>query len=267
MRGVNIANPPSEIRNRLFTTDAIVVKRTDIGQADRMLTLYTPHLGKIRAVAKGARKITSKLGGHVELFTLSRLMIARGRNLDYVTQAQTLRSFIEIRDNLDLLGYACYLAELVDQFAEDHIENQALYALLLDTLQNLAQARDPDLLLRHFELRLLSFTGYRPELYRCLVCKRELEPVTNTFSAAAGGVLCPRCAGGQTVRREVSVEVVKCLRYLQGHDYPEASLLRLTPELGWELEMLLGETLRYILERDLKSVSFLHILRQASRNH
>jgi len=246
---------------RLFKTDAIVLKHSNVGEADRLLTLYTPQRGKIRAVAKGTRKPGSKLAGHLEPFTLSRLMIARGQRFDYVTQAQTLRSFREIRDNLVLMGHACYLAELVDQFAEEQIKNQALYDLLLSALDNLTQARDLGLLLRHFELHLLALAGYQPELYRCLSCKSELEPVVNAFSPAAGGMLCPRCAAAATWCREISVDVLKCLRYLQANEYAQASRLRLTPALHWELETLLGETLRYILERDLRSAAFLHTLR------
>jgi DNA repair protein RecO (recombination protein O) len=123
--------------SHLYKTEAIVLKRSDLGEADRLLALFTPHLGRIRAVAKGARKTTSRLGGHVELFTHVQLMIARGRNLDYVTQAQTLNPFISIRDDLVLMGHACYLAELVDQIAGEHITNEALYALLLTSLQSL----------------------------------------------------------------------------------------------------------------------------------
>jgi DNA repair protein RecO (recombination protein O) len=248
--------------NRLFKTEAIVLKRSDLGEADRLLALFTPHLGRIRAVAKGARKITSRLGGHVELFTHVQLMVARGRNLDYVTQAQTLDPFMGIRDDLTLMGHACYLAELVDQIAGEHIANEALYALLLTSLRNLPQARDRDLLLRHFEVQLLSLTGYRQELRHCVVCRQPLEPVVNAFSASAGGVVCPRCAGGEPVHRDVSVEMLKCLRYFQDNDYPQASRLRLAPRLQWELECLLGDSLRYTLERDLKSAAFLHTLRR-----
>lgn len=242
---------------RLYKTDAIILKHSDIGEADRLLTMYTPQRGKIRAVAKGARRPGSKLAGHLEPFTLSRLMVAKGRQFDYVAQAQTLRSFQEIRDNLTLLGHACYLAELVDRFSEEQIGNQALYDLLLSALENLAQARDLGLLLRYFELHLLELVGYRPELYRCLSCKSELQPITNAFSPAAGGVLCPRCAAGEASRWEISVDALKCLRYLQANDYPQASRLRLTPVLRRELATILGETLRYTLERDLKSAAFL----------
>jgi DNA repair protein RecO (recombination protein O) len=248
--------------SHLYKTEAIVLKRSDLGEADRLLALFTPHLGRIRAVAKGARKTTSRLGGHVELFTHVQLMIARGRNLDYVTQAQTLNPFISIRDDLVLMGHACYLAELVDQIAGEHITNEALYALLLTSLQSLPQVSDRALLLRHFEVQLLNLTGYRPELRQCVVCRQPLQPVTNVFSSAAGGALCPSCSGSQPVRRDLSVEMLKCLRYLQDNDYPQASRLRLTAHLHWELECLLGDSLRYTLERDLKSAAFLHTLRR-----
>jgi DNA repair protein RecO (recombination protein O) len=247
--------------SHLFKTEAIVLKRSDLGEADRLLALFTPQLGRIRAVAKGARKITSRLGGHVELFTHVQLLIARGRNLDFVTQAQTIDPFISIRDDLTLLGHACYLAELVDQIAGEHIANEALYALLVTSLRHLPQARDRGLLLRHFEVQLLSLTGYRQELRQCVVCRQLLEPVTNSFSPAAGGVLCPRCAPREPIRREISVDMLKCLRYLQDNDYPQASRLRLAPQLLWDMERLLGDSLRYTLERDLKSAGFLHTLR------
>jgi DNA repair protein RecO (recombination protein O) len=253
------------IRDRLYKTDGIIIKRSDSGEADRLLTLYTPQLGKVRAVAKGARKMTSRLGGHVELLTLSRFMIAKGRQVDYVTQAEIVRSFVEIRDSLTLVSYAYYLAELIDQFAEGSTENEPLYDLLHNALASLASARNPDLLLRHFELHVLDLTGYRPELHHCLTCRRELEAVTNSFSAAAGGVLCPRCATGQPVRRELTVDVLKSLRFLQDNDYSRASRLNVAAALNWELEMLLGETLRHILERDVKSTAFLHTLRRQAR--
>ncbi len=121
------------MRDRLYRVEAIVLKRSDYGEADRLLTLFTPDLGKLRAIAKGARKPSSRKSGHVELFTHSALLIARGRHLDVVTQADTLDAFLPLRENLDRLGFAYYLAELVDQFVE---EGDAL---------SRGEIRDPDL--------------------------------------------------------------------------------------------------------------------------
>jgi DNA repair protein RecO (recombination protein O) len=105
-------------RERLYRTEAIVIKRSDFFEADRLLTLYTPKLGKIRAIAKGVRKPTSRKSGHVELFTHSQLLIAKGRNLDIVTQAETVHAFRSLREDLLRTTYAFYGAELLDLFVE-----------------------------------------------------------------------------------------------------------------------------------------------------
>lgn len=248
---------------RVYRTEAIVIKRIDAGEADRVLTFYTPLRGRLRVAAKGARKATSRLGGHLELFSRVQVMVARGRNIDYVTQALTLDANLGLRENLERISRACYLAELVDQFGEENTPGEELYALLRDTLAALPNTVRPDLLLRHFELHILALSGYRPELGRCVVCRRDLLPVTNSFSAAAGGMLCPQCASGETVRREVSVDLLKSLRYLQGNPWTAASQLRLKPALLFEMEMLLGDSLRYTLERQLKSVDFLQLVRRS----
>ena len=183
------------MRERIYRVDAIVLKRTDHGEADRLLTLLTPDRGKMTAIAKGARKPSSRKSGHVELFTHCVLMLAKGKTHDVVTQADTVESFIELRDNLDRVGYAYYLAELVDRFAEEAAENRAIYDLLLRALAWLAiDSTHPDLLARFFELRLLQFAGYRPQLYECVNCGKPIEPIENYFSVEAGGILDPDCA-------------------------------------------------------------------------
>lgn len=139
------------MRERLYRVEAIVLKRSDFGEADRLLTLYTPDRGKLRAIAKGARKPSSRKSGHVELFTHSTLLLAKGRHLDIVTQADTLDAFLPLRENLERLGYAYYLAELVDQFAEENVENHPLFDLLRRALGWLGDgADDPALLARFF---------------------------------------------------------------------------------------------------------------------
>ena len=118
----------------VYRTDAIVLRRQDFGEADRVLTLYSPWRGKFRAIAKGVRRPKSRLGGHVELFTHVNMLVAQGRNLDIVTQAETVRPFARIRDDLWKTSYACYVAELVDRFTEEHLENQPVFDLLLQAL-------------------------------------------------------------------------------------------------------------------------------------
>ena len=248
-------------RSRVYKTEAIVLKHINLGEADRILTLYTPNFGKLRAVAKGVRKPQSRLAGHVELLTRSAMMIARGRNLDIVTQGQIIDSFLPLRNDLWKTGCALYLAELVDSFSEEQDENYPLYRLFLDTLHRLESA-DVELTLRYFEIQLLNYLGYRPQLQRCVKCTSTLEPTTNFFSADAGGVLCPACGYSNPFARPLSVNALKVMRFFQSSGFAAASRMHLDSELSLELEQVMRHYLRYLLERELKSAEFLDLLRQ-----
>ena len=249
-------------RERLYRTEAIILKRSDFGEADRLLTLYTPKLGKARAIAKGVRRPTSRKSGHVELFTHSQLLIAKGRNLDIVTQAETVHAFRPLREDLLRTTYAYYSAELVDLFVEEGIENRSLFDLLLAVLGWLGDASDLDLTTRFFELRLLSLLGYRPQLFQCVACRRQIEPVANFFSAADGGILCADCSQNHRGTQEITLNALKVLRFMQTRDYDTCCRLRLSRPLHRELETIMYHYITYILERSLKSVRFLKTLRQ-----
>ncbi len=122
---------------RIYRTEGIVLRRQDFGEADRIVSLYSPTHGKLQTVAKGARRPKSRIGGHVELFTHVNVLVAQGRTLDIITQAETLRPFGHIRDDLWGAAYACYCAELVDRLTEERLENRAIFDLLLQELSYL----------------------------------------------------------------------------------------------------------------------------------
>jgi len=247
---------------RVYQTEAIIIKRIKLGEADRILTLYTPGLGKLKAVAKGTRRPKSKLGGHVELLTHSMLMLARGRNLDIITQAQTIDNFLPLKDDLEHISHGLYISELVDSFTADHIENRRLFDLLLDTLHQLSQARDGDLILRYFELHFLDHIGYRPQLQRCANCSSALQPAVNFFSSSQGGVLCHDCSYQEPIVRPLSLNALKVLRLWQNCDYVTAGRIKINHELSSELKYVMREYIKYLLERQLKSTAWLDRLKQ-----
>src|SRR5690349_12421149 len=121
----------TRLSERIYRTEAIILRRSELGEADRILTLYTPQWGKRRAIAKGIRRPASKLRGHLELFTRAKLLLARGRTLDVITGAETSEAFHGLRDEdpgaLERIGIAYYLVELLDQFTEEEQENHALW--------------------------------------------------------------------------------------------------------------------------------------------
>lgn len=243
--------------SRSYQTDAIIIKRRRFAEADRLLTLFTADYGKVRAIAKGALRPGSKLGGNVELLTYSRLMLARGRNLDIVTQAQAIDTFLSLRESLELMSCGFYLSELVDTFTEDGVEDRELFELLLSTLRELSEAENGERVVRYFELRILDREGYRPQLQRCANCNRELQPEANYFSPAQGGVLCRSCGDLDMTARAISVNALKVLRFWLDNDFASASRVRLSPELARELKNLMRDDIKYILEKQLKSIEWM----------
>jgi DNA repair protein RecO (recombination protein O) len=250
---------------RSYQTDAIVIKKTKLGEADTILTFYTPHLGKIQGFAKSLRKTKSKMAGHLELITHSRVSFARGKNLDTITGSQTIDSFLPLKTDFRLMSYALYVIELVNQFTPEHAEDYTLFQLLLETLENMCGTGDIDMLLRYFELHLLGEAGYRPQLRHCVNCRKPLEPVVNSFSPASGGVLCPECSSrSHSALYSLSVNALKVLRFFQDNSYDTAARLKIPPELSEELERIMRGYIRYILEKDVKSVAWLDSLRNGT---
>jgi DNA repair protein RecO (recombination protein O) len=247
----------------VYRTEAIILRRSDFGEADRVLTVYTPEKGKVRLIAKGIARPTSKMGGHLETLTCSRLQVARGRNLDIVTQCETAYSFQRIRDDLERITQAFHVAELMENLAWEHIPNATAYGLLLDTLQRLDGEETPDMAVRFFEMQILEAMGYRPELRQCLDCQERIRPVVNYFSPPAGGLLCPDCgrAGGGL---PVSVNALKLLRLLQSGNYALARRVQATPSLRTELESTLRTYLQFVTERRLRSCELLSTIRHMS---
>ncbi len=253
------------VRERLYRTDGLILHHTDFGEADRLLTVFTPRLGRLRLLAKGARKPTSRKAGHVEPFTYVHLMVARGRNLDIVSQVETLESFRPLREDLERTSQAYYLAELINSFIEEGDENPLLFDLALATLARLCEARDQMLALRFFELRCLGMVGYQPQLHFCVECQTELEPVTNYFHPPSGGVLCPRHGEGFRSAEPLAMPTFKVLRFMQTQPWDQVAPLRLKPETHFDLEAILQRYVVYLLERRLKSVQFIHQLRREAQ--
>ncbi len=249
-------------RQRVYRTEAIVLRRTDFGEADRLLTAFTPERGKLRLVAKGARKPSSRKSGHLELFSHGQYMVAVGRDLDIVTQAETLEPFLPLREDLLRTTYAYYVAELADAFTAERDENRPLFELLKDAFGWLCEASDLQLVARYYELHLLGLAGYQPQLFVCGGCKERLEPEVNYLSAADGGVFCRRCGYDRLGTTEISVNALKVLRFLQTREWETCRLLRLSPSSHAEVERLLNGYITYHLERKLKSVDFIHRLRR-----
>jgi len=248
-------------RERLYQTEAIVLRRSDFGEADRLLTVLTPERGKLRLIAKGARKQSSRKSGHVELFSHGRYLVAIGHELDIITQAETIEPYIQLHEDLLRATYAYYIAELTDAFTADRDENRPLFDLLKNALGWLATAGDLALVARYYELHLLGLAGYQPQLFICGGCHKSIEPGTNYFSAAQGSVYCADCGQDRPDATEVSTSALRVLRFLQTRDWETCRQLRLSTDTHTEIEHLLLHYITHHLERRLKSPDLVERMR------
>ena len=247
-------------RTRLYKTEAIVLRSMDLGEADRVLTILTPRLGKLRVIAKGIRRTRSRLGGGLEPFSDVHLVLAVGRTFDVVTQAALEDPHLGLRDDLHSTAAAWYLVELVDRFCEGSAESHDAFELLAQGLAALDAAPaevSREVVARWFELHLLDAMGFRPELTQCLDCGIAIEPEGNAYSPAAGGVLGPECSHGALGARPISSAALKVLRHLQRSSLTEVLRLRLLRATQREVERLMHATVSAVLERELRSRDFL----------
>lgn len=247
---------------RTLKVDAVVLRHSDWGEADRLLTLYSREQGKLRAIAKGVRKIQSRKAGHLEPFTRATIMLAKGQDLWIVTQAEASNLFQPIREDLQKMGQAAYVVELLDRFTYEEGQNWQLYKLLTDTLERLSAVEDTFIPVRYYEMRLLDLLGYRPLLFECAACGEKITARDQYFSADLGGVLCPKCANRGQSMRQVSLEALRFLRHIQRSDYREASRADPPAAVRLEMEALQNYYLTYLLERGLKTPEF---IRQISK--
>jgi DNA repair protein RecO (recombination protein O) len=251
----------SSRRERVYRTRAIILKRREQGEADRVITIFTPDYGKRVVIAKGVRKPSSRKAGHLEPFSHASLMLAKGRTWDVITGAQTVTSFRKLREDLDLTAYAYYFCELLDAFVQEDDPHPEMYDLLLSAFRRLENSPQPMLTARWYELALLQQAGFAPQLFSCVQCGEAIQPVTNYFSHERGGVLCPQHGEGAPDAEPVPLNTLKVLRFIQTHPYNQIMLLELTPGTQRQVEKLLGDYLRYLLERRLKSAKFIHLIR------
>ena len=247
---------------RRYSTDAIVLSRFDLGEADRVLTLITPGGGKLKAIAKGIRKPTSRLGGSLEPFAELQLALHRGRTFDVVTEVRVGHAWLRLRDSLESAATAWYLAELADRSLEERHAAEPLYALLRRAYELLDAGMAPSRVARWYEMHLADELGMRPELDRCVECDRMLE-ADDTFRwvPPLGGVLCERCPGPPQQRTRLSLDALKLLKAYQRMDVEALAGLRQAAGVEAEVEQAMRDFVRHALEREARSLAFLDEVR------
>jgi DNA repair protein RecO (recombination protein O) len=241
-----------------YRTAAVILRKVDYGEADRIYTLLTRDHGKVGAIAKGVRRTASRLAPALELFSLVDVQLAGGRNLDVVTQAVRMEG-PRIEADVERTAHASLIAELADRVSEDRHPVEGLFELTVLALHELAREAEPRRASAYFMVVALDLLGYAPQLRHCAGCGKPLPEAPAAFSAPAGGFLCPDCA--VPGMRPVSVQAIKVLRAMATGGIELYRRLRLDEALMAEVEGVLEAQLEHHLDRQLRSLRFLRQMR------
>ena len=251
---------------RTYQCEGLIVQKSPMGEADLLVTLFTKERGKLRAVARGARKSTSKMVGHLEPLTQIRISVAQGHSLDHITQGQVIENFATLKSDLLSITKGQYVAELVAGFASEASPNQPFYNLAIEVMRTIGMYPESEWPLRFFELHLLRVSGLMPELYQCVECRQPLSPGKHRFSPSAGGTICADCQPDGVHVRPLSLRAVKVLRLLHRGPLLDIIPLKVDSSSAQELKSVLGGTVSYWLDSEIRSNSFLEQLQRESKS-
>ena len=242
---------------RNICASGIVLRRIELGETDLIITVFTRECGKLSAAAKGSRRPGSKLGGASEPLTYSKLMLASGRDLYVLTQAEIKESFPHIRNEITSVAYGVYLLELVNAFVDLRQPNADVFDSLLSALYILEGGIDPEIAARYFEIQLLSILGYEPHIDQCLKCGRKPTREVISFSPAMGGIVCSACGRPPADSVQARAAVATYISALKIAQPPRLKDMQFPKGARGDMARILRRHIRYQLEHDLKSAEFI----------
>ncbi|NLM42132.1 MAG: DNA repair protein RecO [Firmicutes bacterium] len=241
----------------MWKVEGVVLRVRNLGEADRIVTLFSREKGKLNAVARGARRIRNRLLSPTQVFTHGQYLVFPGQGLHNLSQAEIVHSWQGLRDDLEKFAYASYITELLDALTVEEDPSEQVFSLLASTLALADQGR-LKLAARAFEVRLVRELGYEPELYVCLSCREPLED--NLFFTEQGGMLCQKCAPQFPGSMPLSNGAWELLKKLLEWDFSKLTILHPAAKLEDELRKAMRKYLDFRLEYPLKSLDFLETL-------
>ena len=208
-----------------FTEEAINLKAYRLKENDKIILMYSKSNGLVRAIAKGAQKAKSKLSGRMEMLVSNRLLMHKGRNLNIITQADSINSFLKIRQDIDKMIFGMYCAEIIMNFGvENDPSSEEIYNLFYNYLEQLSQTEGKtEILLStlRFQLKIVQILGYNLELEKCANCITEIDSENIYFSLGGGGVVCKDCAEKYPHSKKMNVKLKNFLQTLLLTDFKE----------------------------------------------
>ncbi len=243
-----------------FTAEAIVLNAIDYGESDRIVTIYTREFGKVKGIAKGAKRSRKRFVNNLEPFSHIRVLFSqkRGRDLAIIEQADIIGRFDNLTLNIERLASGSCCLELINEMTPEGQRNQKAFELLLKFLAILEGGANPERIMRIFEMRLLSILGYHPYLDGCVVCKNVLADGNKLFfSSSKSGILCFNCSRREKSLIPVSLGAIKFLMLAARTDIDKVDRIAMADWAAEECEKILGDFIKYQLGKELKSRRFM----------
>lgn len=243
--------------NKEIATKAITLKYYDLGEADKIYSLFSREYGVIKAVAKGIKKAKSKFGGRLDLLNVNQLIIRQGKNLGTITQCETYKLFPQLRLDYDKLIYSLFLGELILLFSNEGEPFEEVFDLLLETLEKVEKSDIPLIYAIWFEMQFLALLGYQSNLTECDFCKQDVPPTNFKlgFSLSTGSIICNKCLANAYNYKIITDDmrnILNNLKYLESYQLNDFTANQNTLE---KTQDILKEYFSNISERKIKTLS------------
>lgn len=243
----------------LLKTDGVVLKRTGVGDNDVILTIFTAEKGVLQASARGVKNMKSRLAAGCALFTYGEFILAPGKGMYYVRSCTPKESFYNLATNIERLAFATYIADLTCYCIREEGADTRLMSLLLNTFYLFANSqRELRLVKCAYELKLLNYIGFAPELSGCVRCGDVAQ--VDYLSPSAGGLLCPSCRTPSDKARPLSEPCLIAMRYILYSDDKRAFAFQTTDAVTEELENHIEAFIREYIDRDFYSLTYLNMV-------
>jgi DNA repair protein RecO (recombination protein O) len=213
-----------------YRTKGFVFKKKDNFESDRIFSIFTKDFGRVEVSAKAIRKITSKLRGGIEIFSLAEVEFIQGKNQKTLTDTTLIERFDNLGENLETLKMVNRMGEVLDIFIKGEEKDEAVWDLIAETFGKMnnpnLDVKNYSLIYYYFLWNIFSILGYQPQANKCNACDQKVNPYNIYFSNKEAGIICKKCLNGDSLAKKINSDSLKILRIILKKDWDTISRLR-----------------------------------------
>ena len=242
---------------RSLSTDAIVLRKQNRGECDQSITLFSPVFGNFQALAKGARKVSSKFSGHLEPLNICSLELHHSAHGYTITQCQAVKTYRYLRNDLKKSLLSMLILEVFQKSTRTHGQGRELFNLIEQTLDNISSGTKYSLIVESFKIKLMQILGILPEVERCSFCHRKWDQDKEIFLDGGGQFSCMNCKPSHKITQTTPFNIIKLINFICRNDYREIIKIRLPPKEGTLLKKISSAFLCRYLDHEILSEKIL----------